>query len=112
MRGQGLAYRNIEEVLPDQEGEADAPPDSPWPPPPQEEEADTPEDWFEPAPPPVEPADTPVAPDEMEIPQFHEEEAAERKPPILVDPPSPHTGDTTRGGKVASSSEFPSTVGA
>jgi len=82
-----MAYREIEEVLPDQEGTSDAPTDPPRPPPPQEEAADTQEDRSEPAPPPVEPADTPVALDEMEIPQFHEEEAAERKPPILVDTP-------------------------
>jgi len=50
MRGRGLAYREIEEVLPDQEGAADAPSDPPRPPPPQEEAADTPEDHSEPAP--------------------------------------------------------------
>jgi len=32
MRGRGMAYREIEEVLPDQEGVADAPTDLPQPP--------------------------------------------------------------------------------
>jgi len=87
MRRRGMAYRELEEVLPDQERAADVPTDLPQQPPPQEEVADTPEDRSEPAPPPVEPADTPVTPDEMEIPQIHEEEAARREPPALVDPP-------------------------
>jgi len=60
MRGRGMAYREIEEVLPDQERTADALTDPLRPPPPQEEAADTPEDRSEPAPPPVEPADMPV----------------------------------------------------
>jgi len=113
MRGQGMAYREIEEVLPDQEGAADAPTDPPrslWPPPPQEEVDDTPEDWSEPAPPSVEPADTPVTPDEIVIPQIREEEAVREEPPVLVDP-LPHSGDTTRGGRVTSSSKSPNTVG-
>jgi len=97
MRGRGKAYREIEEVLPDQEGAADVPTNPPWPPPLQEEAADIPEDRSEPAPPPVEPADTPVAPDEIEFRQIHEEEAATREPPIPVDS---HTGDTTRSGRV------------
>jgi len=54
---------------------------------PQEEAAYTPEDQSEPAPPPVEPADRPITPDEMVIPQIHEEEAAREAPPVLVDPP-------------------------
>jgi len=88
MRGRGMAYREIEEILQDQEGAADAPPDPLQPPPPQEEEANTPEDQSEPAPPPVEPADRPIAPDEMAFPRIHEEEAAGRRgPPVLVDPP-------------------------
>jgi len=82
-----MAYREIEEVLPDQEGAADAPTDPPRPPPPQEEAADTPEDRSEPAPPTVEPADMPVVPNEMVFPQTHEEEAAREAPPVLVDPP-------------------------
>jgi len=86
MRGRGMAYREIEEVLPDQEGAANAPTDLPRPPPPQEELADTPEDRSEPGPPPAEPADTPVIPDEMVIPQIHEEEAAMREPLVPVDP--------------------------
>jgi len=86
MRGRGMAYREIEEVLPDQEGVADATADPPRPPPPQEEAADTTEDRSEPAP-PVEPANTPVTPDEMEFPQIHEEEAAREEPPVMVDPP-------------------------
>ena len=44
MRGRGMAYRDVEELLPDQEGAADTAADPPGPPPPQEEEADTPED--------------------------------------------------------------------
>jgi len=36
-----MAYREIEEVLPDQEEEADAPTDPPRPPPLQKEVADT-----------------------------------------------------------------------
>jgi len=43
----------------------------------------------------------------MEISQIHEEEAAREAPPVLVDP---RTGDTTRGGRVTSSSKFPGTV--
>jgi len=82
-----MAYREIEEVLPDQEEAADDRADPPRLPPPQEEAADTPEDWSEPAPPSVEPADTPVAPDEMVIPQIHEEEAAREELPVLVYPP-------------------------
>jgi len=111
MKGRGMAYREIEEVLPDQERAADAPADPPRPPPPQEEAADTPGDRSEPAPPPVEPADRPIVPDEMVIPQIHEEETAREEPPVLVDPPSPRTGDTTRGGRIARSSKLPSTVG-
>jgi len=88
MRGRGMAYRELEEVLPDQEEAADAPTDPPRPPPPQEEAADTPEDRFGPAPPPVEPADTPVVPGEMETPQIHEEEVAREK---LLVPVDPHT---------------------
>jgi len=53
IRGRGMAYREIEELLQDHDGAADALPDTPRPPPPQEEEADTPEDLSEPAPPPV-----------------------------------------------------------
>jgi len=106
-----MAYRKIEEVLPDKEGAADAPTDLPRLPPPQEDAADTPEDRSEPAPPPVEPADTPVAPDEMVIPQIYEEEAAREEPPILVDPSPPRTGNTTCGGRVTSTSKPPSTVG-
>jgi len=87
MRGRGMAHREIEEILPGQEGAADAPSDTPRPPPLQEEAADTPEDCSEPAPPPVELADTPIAPDEMEIFQIHEKEAAEREPPVLATPP-------------------------
>jgi len=87
MRGRGMAYRELEKVLPDQEGAADMPTDPPRQPPPQEEAADTPEDRSEPAPPPVEPADTPVDPDEMDIPQIHEQEAARKEPPVLVNPP-------------------------
>jgi len=79
--------------------------DRPAPPPsPQEEVADTPEDQSGLTSPPVEPADTPVAPDEMEIPQIHEEEAARREPPVLVDP---RTGDAIRGGRVTSSNSPP-----
>jgi len=63
------------------------PTDPPRLPPPQEKAADTPEDRSEPAPSPVELADTPVTPDEMGIPQIHEEEAATREPPVPVDPP-------------------------
>jgi len=81
-----MAYRDIEEVLPDQEGAANAPTDPPRLPPPQEEAADTPEDWSEPGLPPVEPADRPVIPDEMVIPQIHKEEAATREPLVPVDP--------------------------
>jgi len=84
-----MAYRELEEVLPDQKGAADALTDSSRWPPPQEEAADTPEDRSGPAPPPVEPADTPVAPDVMETPQIHEEEAARREPLVQVDPSSP-----------------------
>jgi len=109
MRGRGMAYRDVGELLPDQEGAVDTPADPPRPPPPQEEEADTPEDQSEPAPPLVEPADRTTTLDEMVIPEIHEEEAAREAPPVLVDPPC--TGDTTRGGKVTSSSKFPSTVG-
>jgi len=86
-----MGYRDVEELLPDQEGAvdtpADPPADPPQPPPPQEEEADTPEDLSEPTPPPVEPADRPITPSEMGIPQIHEEEAAREAPPVLVDPP-------------------------
>jgi len=82
-----MAYRKIEEILPGQEGPADAFSDMARPPPPQEEAADTLEDCSELAPPPVELADTPVAPDEMEVSQIHEEEAVEREPPVLVTPP-------------------------
>jgi len=82
-----MAYREIEEILPGQEGAADAPSNTPRPPPPQEEAGDTPEDFSEPAPPPVELADTPIAPDEMEISQIHEKMAAEREPPVLATPP-------------------------
>jgi len=87
MRGRGLAYRDVEELLPDQEGAVDAPTDPPRPPPPQEEASDTPEDRSEPAPLPVEQADRPIISDEMAFPQIHEEEAAREAPPVLVDPP-------------------------
>jgi len=84
MRGRGLAYRDVEEVLPEQEGAVNTPADPPRPPPPQEEAANTPEDQSEPAPPPVEQADRPIIPDEMVIPQIHEEEAAREAPPVLA----------------------------
>jgi len=87
MRGRGMTYEEIEEVLPDQEGAADSPTDPPRPPPPQEEVANTPEDRSEPAPPPMEPADMAVALDEMVIPSIHEEEAAREEPPVRVDLP-------------------------
>jgi len=104
MRGRGLAYRDIEEVLPDQEGAVDTPTDPPRPPPPQEEAADTPDDQSELALPPVEPADRPIVLDDIVFPQNCEEEAAREAPPS-------RTGDTTRGGRVTSNSKFPSTVG-
>jgi len=47
-RGRGMAYRDVEELLPDQEGAVDTPADLPPPSPPQEEAADTPEDQSEP----------------------------------------------------------------
>jgi len=87
MRGGGMAYTDVEEILPDHEGAADTAADPPGPPPPQEEEADTPEDLSELAPPPVEQADRHNTPSEMVIPQIHEEEAAREVPPVLVDPP-------------------------
>jgi len=111
MRGRGMAYREIEEVLPDQEGATDAPTDLLRPPPPQEEAANTPEDWCELAPPPVEPADMTVVPDEMVFPQIHEKEAAREELTHTGRPP-PRTGDTTRGGRAVRSSNPPSTVGA
>jgi len=82
-----MAYRDVEELLPDQEGAADTAADPPGPPPPQEEEADTPKDLSEPAPLPVEPADRRNTPSEMVIPQIYEVEAAREAPPVLVDPP-------------------------
>jgi len=81
-----MAYRDVEELLPDQEGAVDTPADPPRPSPPQDEAADTPEDQSEPPPPPVEPADRPITPDEMVIPQIHEEEAAREATPVLVVP--------------------------
>ena len=69
-------------MLPDQEGVANAPTDLPL----QKEAAGTLEDRSGPAPPPVELAETPVAPDEMETPQIHEEEAARREPHVQVEP--------------------------
>jgi len=42
MRGRGLAYRDVEELLPDQEGAVDTPTDLPRQP--QEEAANTPAD--------------------------------------------------------------------
>jgi len=65
-----MAYRELEEVLPDQEGAANMLTDPPRQPPPQEE-----------------PADTPVASDEIRIPQIYEGGAAQKQPPVLVDPP-------------------------
>jgi len=82
-----MAYREIEEVLPDQEGVADVLTDLPRLPPPQEEVADTPENRSEPAPSPVEPADMPLVLDEMGISQIHGKEAATEEPPVLVDLP-------------------------
>jgi len=87
-----MAYREIKEVLPDQERAADVPTDLPRLPPPQEEAADTPEDRSEPAPLPVEQADTLVAPNKMETPQIHEEEELQGShsywwTPILETPP-------------------------
>jgi len=61
MRGRGMACRELEEVLPDQEGAADVPTEQPQQPLTQEEAANTQEDRSEPTPPSVEPADTPVA---------------------------------------------------
>jgi len=87
MRERGMAYRDVKELLPDQEGVVDTPADSPQPPPPQEEAADTPEDLSEPASPSVEPADRPITPNEMVFLQIHEEEAARETPPVLVEPP-------------------------
>jgi len=87
MRGRGMGYRDVEELLPDQERGVDTLADPPQPPPPQEEAADTLEDQAEPAPPPVKPADRPFTPDEMVITQIHEEEAAREAPPVMVDPP-------------------------
>jgi len=104
MRGRGLAYRDIEDVLPDQERPVDAPTAPPQPPPPQEEAADTLEDQSEPAPPPVEQADRPIVPDEMAFPQIHEEEAAREAPPILVDPPIPATPPVVVESPVATNS--------
>jgi len=102
MRVRGMVYRELEEVLPDQEETADVPPD---PPPLQEKVVDTPEDRSGPVPPPVEPADTPVVPDEMKSPQFYEEEVARGNHPYQW---THRTGDTTRSGGVASgSSPFP-----
>jgi len=109
MRGRGLAYRDVEELLSDQEEAVDAPTDPPRPPPPQEEAADMPEDQSRSTPPPVEQADRPIIPNEMVFLQIHGEEAAREAPPVLVDPP--RTGDTTRGGRVTSSSKPPSTIG-
>jgi len=82
-----MAYRDVEELLPDQEGAVNTPADPPPPPPPQEEAADTLEDQSEPALPPVESDDRPITPDEMVIPQIYKGEAARKAPPVLVDPP-------------------------
>jgi len=48
-----MAYTELEEALPNQEGAADVPTDQPRLPPPQEEVADTPKNRSGPAPPPV-----------------------------------------------------------
>jgi len=45
--------------------------------------------------------DTPVIPDEMEIPQIHDEEVAREEPPVQV---GPHTEGPTRIGRVTSHS--------
>jgi len=72
-------------MLQDQEGAADMPTDPSQLPPFQEESVGNPKDRSVLASPPVEPANTPVIADKMETPQIYEEEAARRKPLVLVD---------------------------
>jgi len=101
----GMAYTELEEALPNQEGAADVPTDQPRLPPPPGGGGWHAEKLVWAGPTTSGLADTPVLSDKIETPQIHEEdEAVRREPPVQVDPRS---GDTTHSFRVTSGSRPP-----